>query len=407
MNFPKQSLLTRNLKAKVEYRSVTKALEEQRNDLVAEMEGLVSKAKEETRTFSDEENTRFEAIKGEITKIDKTLQAEEESRSFAATVVVKKPQSEKEERALKIEKEERAFVDFLRGNAEARATLSAGQQGVVIPLTIANRIIDTVKNMSPILSKATIWDVSGDLVVPSYDYTQHLPAGYYTELATLAGQAANFGSIKLGNTIVASLALISKSLINRTDVDIVPFIVNEVAKAIALFLEKELLNNANSSVGSGATKLGGLANAAAGLTLTGGTTMVIDSAELVKLQLLVPQVYQPNCAWIMHPQTLAYIQSLKATTGQFLMGNTLSQDGLYTLLGKPVFVSDQMPQMGVGVNEIFYGDYSGLHVKMTQGLQMQVLNERFADQYAVGIIAAIECDSAIVEPQKVAKYVGK
>jgi hypothetical protein len=67
--------------------------------------------------------------------------------------------------------------------------------------------------------------------------------------------------LNLSNTIVTSLALISKSLINRTDVDIVPFIVNEIAKAIAYFLEKELLNNANSSVGSGATKLGGLANA--------------------------------------------------------------------------------------------------------------------------------------------------
>jgi HK97 family phage major capsid protein len=65
-----------------------------------------------------------------------------------------------------------------------------------------------------------------------------------------------------------------------------------------------------------------------------------------------------------------------------------------------------MPQMGAGNKEIFYGDFSGLHVKMTQGLQMQVLNERFADQYAVGIVAVIECDSAIVESQKVAAFVG-
>jgi HK97 family phage major capsid protein len=89
------------------------------------------------------------------------------------------------------------------------------------------------------------------------------------------------------------------------------------------------------------------------------------------------------------------------------MGNTLSEGGLFTLLGKPVYVSDQMPQMGVSANEIFYGDFSGLHVKLTQGVQMQVLNERFADQYAVGVVAVVECDSAIVEPQKIAKYVGK
>jgi HK97 family phage major capsid protein len=369
------------------------------------METLVTKAKEETRAFSDDESKRFDEIKVEIAKIDKTLKAEEESRALGTVVTVKKPQTEEEKRALEIEKEERAFVDFVRGNSEARATLSAGQQGVVIPVSIANRIIDTVKNMSPIVAKATSWNVSGDLILPSYDYTQHLPAGYYTELATMTAQAANFGSIKLGNTIVTALGIISKSLINRTDLDIVPFIVNEIAKAIALFLEKELLNNANSSVGSGATKLGGLANAS--ISLTGATTLAIDSAELVKLQLKVPQVYQPNCNWIMNPDTLSYIQSLKSTTGQFLMGNNLSENGLYTILGKEVFVSDQMPVMGVGANEIFYGDLSGLHLKMTQGIQIQVLNERFADQYAIGVVAATECDSAIIEPQKIAKYVGK
>jgi HK97 family phage major capsid protein len=165
---------------KIEYRSVQKALVEQRNDLVTEMEGIVAKAKEETRTFSDEESSRFETIKAEITKIDKTLKAEEEARSLGTVVTVKKTQTEEEIRAEVITKEERAFVDYVKG-VDTRA-LNASGQGVVIPLTIANRIIDTVKNMSPILTKATIWDVSGDLIIPSYDYTQHVPAGYYTEL---------------------------------------------------------------------------------------------------------------------------------------------------------------------------------------------------------------------------------
>jgi hypothetical protein len=77
---------------KIEYRSVQKALVEQRNDLVTEMEGIVAKAKEETRTFSDEESSRFETIKAEITKIDKTLKAEEEARALGTVVTVKKPE---------------------------------------------------------------------------------------------------------------------------------------------------------------------------------------------------------------------------------------------------------------------------------------------------------------------------
>jgi HK97 family phage major capsid protein len=384
-----------------------KELIEKRNAMLDELDSILSKAKEEKRAFDETELKKVTDLKEEIRKIDESIKLEEEVRGLEKKEI-KKPEvrSAEEIRAEVITKEERAFVDFVRGlQTEQRATLSAGSQGVVIPQTIANRIIDQVKNLSPILSKATIWEVSGDLIVPSYDYTQHVPAGYYTELATLTAQAANFGSIKLGNTIIATLALISKSLVSRTDVDIVPFIVNEIAKAIAFFLEKELLNNANSSVGSGATKLGGLANATQ--VINGATTLVIDTAELVKMQLTLPQVFQGNAEWYMHPQTLAYIQSLKSTTGKFLMGNTLSEDGKYDLLGRPVNVSDNMPVIGVGANEIFYGDMTGLHIKITNGLQIQVLNERFADQYAIGVVAVIEADSCIVEQQKVVKYVGK
>jgi HK97 family phage major capsid protein len=374
--------------------------------MLDELDGILNTAKEEKRAFNEEELKKVADLKEEIRKIDESIKLEEEVRGLEK-VMVKTPEtrSAEEVRAEVITKEERAFVEYIKG-VDTRA-LSASGQGVVIPQTIANRIIDTVKNMSPILAKATIWDVSGDLIVPSYDYSAHLPAGYYTELQTISAQSANFGSIKLGNTIVASLALISKSLINRTDVDIVPFIVNEVAKAIALFLEKELLTNANGSVGNGATKLGGLANATQ--SLTGATTMVITPQELINTQLLVAQVYQADACWIMSPSTLGYIQGLTAGAGNnlLLMGNSLSEGGPFTLLGKPVFISDQMPNMGVGAKEIFYGDMSGLHVKLTQGVQMQVLNERFADQYAVGVVAVVECDSAIVEPRKIAVYVGK
>jgi HK97 family phage major capsid protein len=381
-----------------------KELIEKRNAMLDELDSILSKAKEEKRAFDETELKKVTDLKEEIRKIDESIKLEEEVRGLEKKEI-KKPEvrSAEEIRAEVITKEERAFVDYVKG-VDTRA-LSASGQGVVIPLTIANRIIDQVKNLSPILSMATTWDVSGDLIVPSYDYTQHVPAGYYTELATMTAQSANFGSVKLGNTIVASLALISKSLINRTDVDIVPFIVNEIAKAIAYFLEKELLVNANGSVGNGATKLGGLANATQ--IVNGATTLVIDTAELVKVQLTLPQAYQAGAAWIMHPQTLAYIQSLKSTTGKFLMGNALSEDGKYTLLGKPVYVSDNMAQIGVAANEIFYGDFSGLHIKLTQGVQMQVLNERFADQYAVGVVAVLEMDSCIVEQQKIVKYVGK
>ena len=64
-----------------EYRTIEnneKGLEEQRVDLLEEMNGLVEKAKAETRVLTEDETNRFNEIKGEIEKIDNTLKTIEE-----------------------------------------------------------------------------------------------------------------------------------------------------------------------------------------------------------------------------------------------------------------------------------------------------------------------------------------
>jgi uncharacterized coiled-coil DUF342 family protein len=57
-----------------------KTLIEKRNALLDEMDGIVNKAQQETRAFSEEENRRFEAIEAEIAGIDKTLAAAEKAK---------------------------------------------------------------------------------------------------------------------------------------------------------------------------------------------------------------------------------------------------------------------------------------------------------------------------------------
>jgi HK97 family phage major capsid protein len=377
-----------------------KTLIEKRNALLDEMDGIVNKASQETRAFSEEENARFEAIKAEIAGIDKTLAAAEESRKLEK-VIVKDPEqrSAEETRKLEIEKEERAFVEFVR---EGRATnLPQGTNGVVIPKTISNRIVDKVKNLSPILSKATIYEVEGALSIPVYDYTQHTTAYQGAEFTALTASAGTFTSVDLNGFVIGSLALISKKLVNNSQIDVLPFIINEISKSIANFLENELV------AGPG-TNMKGLAQNTN--TFLGATTLVITPQELINMKAKLPQVYQADAAWTMHPDTLAYLQGLTAGAGNnlLLFGNDLSRDGGLTLLGKPVYVSDNMPRYTtVSAKSIHFGDYSGLSVKITKGVEMQVLIEKYADQYAVGCVAWAEIDSNITEPQKLITYVSK
>ena len=73
----------------------------------------------------------------------------------------------------------------------------------------------------------------------------------------------------------------------------------------------------------------------------------------------------------------------------------------WTLLGRPIKITESMPKAEAGKVSIVYGDMSGLYVKIVEDMDIQVLTEKFADEHAIGVIAWLEMDSKIIEPQKI------
>jgi HK97 family phage major capsid protein len=369
----------------IEFRSMPTLLE-QRNNLLDEMDGIVNKAKAETRAFSEDESNRFEAIKKEIGQLDKTIAAEEEARSFEKKKT-KKPDGAEEQRAL----DEAKFLRFIRGEERA---LDVADNGGVIPTTIANKIIETVKELSPIYSMATVYNVGGDLVFPVYDEgTSSVTAAYSDDLTELTEGTGKFTTVKLQNFIVGSLAKVSKSLMNRSDFDLLSYVIRRVAIAISRFLERELV------VGT-AGKMTGLLSATNLLTAASATAITAD--ELIDLQMSIPEVYQPNACWHMHKSTFKAIRKLKDAEGRYLLNNDVNNGFGWSLLGKPVYITESMPTIATGAKVVCYCDPSGLYVKLAQNVEIQVLNEKFATQHAIGVVGYVEVDSKIVEPQKIA-----
>jgi HK97 family phage major capsid protein len=371
-----------------EYRTLPtneKGLTEKRTDLMLEMEEIINKSKTETRTLTEEENKRFGEIRTEVEGIDNNLKAIEEQRALQEKTPAKK-EAEKEQRVLDEEK----FLKFVRGEERA---LNVAANGGIIPTTIANKIIEKVKELSPIYAKATIYNVGGDLVFPIYDEeSSNVSATYVDDLQELTEGTGKFTTIKLENFIVGCLAKVSKSLMNRTDFDLVGFIVKKVAKAIAEFLEKELIKGTDG-------KMQGLNSTTNIVTAASATAVKVD--ELIDVQMTIPEVYQANACWIMHKDTLKYIRKLKDNDGNYILGTALNGFG-FTLLGKPVHFTESADKMVAGKLPIFYGDMSGLYVKLAQNVEIQVLMEKYATQHAIGVVGYVECDSKIVEKQKIA-----
>lgn len=387
------------LKQHIQYRAEDlKSLTEQRADLVQQMKDLTSTAETEKRAFSPDEDTQFDELDKKVKALDSTIEKLERARDLKLNVT----STEKHEELKQEEMEERAFAAYIRGEKlqeRADANLTAGDNGAVIPSSIAQKIIKKVYDICPIYQLATRYNVGGTLSIPYYDEeTQSIEMAYATEFTELESASGKFGSIELKGFLAGALSKVSKSLVNNSQFDIVSFVVTAMAEAISKWIEKELLHGT-------ADKVAGLSTVKQ--IVTAAASAAITADELIDLQETVSDAYQGNCIWIMNKKTRTALRKLKDNDGNYILNKDATARWGYTLFGKDVYTSDSMSEMAAEKTAIYYGDMSGLAVKLSEDVSIEVLREKFATQHAIGVVGWIEIDSKVENAQKIAKLVMK
>lgn len=373
-----------------------KEMIESRNAKVEKMEEIVNKAKAENRVVNEAEQNEFDSLEKEVKAIDKTLLMNETVANYGLKKV---PEVEKKEVSVE-DKEAKIFENMVRGikNAEETFTTKADGQ-VTIPTTIASRIIDKVIEISPIFRMADRYNIKGKITLPKYD-AEHssLTMAYADEGSDPTSGELKLTQIELTGYLGRALALVSNSLINNSAFDIVSFVVAKMAQAIALFIEGELLHGTNN-------KIEGLRGISSDMIVTTGTANTVDVDDLMDLQDKVIDNYQAGSVWIMNRETRNALRKLKDNEGDYLLNRDLTAKWGYTLLGKDVYCSDAVDKIAGGKTVIYYGDFSGLAVKTSEDINMQVLRELYAPQHLTGVLAFVEMDAKVADTQKIAKLV--
>lgn len=373
-----------------------KKLMEQRAALQAELQKLIDTAQSEERAMSEDESNKFDELEGKIKAIDATIKAEERARSLSLNVNSNEHHEElrAEERAAA---EEEVFGNYIRGiisENRAGVNMTTGDNGAVIPTSIANKIIKKVYDICPIYQMADRYNVAGTLTIPSYDEsTSAITMAYATEFEELESKSGKFASIELKGFLAGALTKVSKSLINNSSFDIVNFVVNQMAENIARWIEGECLNGTSDKV-DGISKATQVVTAAAATAITGD--------ELIDLQEQVPDAYQTSCIWIMNKATRSAIRKLKNSDGDYLLQKDATARWGYKLFGADVYCSDNIDKMAASKTAVVYGDMSGLAVKVSEDINIEVLREKYATQHAVGVVGWIEIDAKIENQQKIA-----
>lgn len=376
-----------------------KKLTEQRAKIQKEMQDMVDAADAEERTLNSAEAEDFEKKEQALKDIDASIRA-----LHAVRDLEEDPEPETRDQAQSTEEdvEKRdieSFDAYIRGDLEERAAtnMTKTDNGAVIPTSIANKIITKVVDLCPIYHDADRYNVGGTLTIPYYDEsTKDIKMEYADEFTDGESTTGKFASISLTGYLARAITDVSKSLINNSSFNVVDFVVDRMALSIARFIEKELLFGTTD-------KVNGLSGVTQSVTAAG--TTVITSDEIIDLQESVSDVYQANAYFVMNKKTRTAIRKLKDGQGNYLLNKDATSRWGYTLFGKDVYTSANMPEMAAGATAIYYGDYKGLAVKVSEDINIDVLRETKARQHVVEVLGFVELDAKVQNAEMIAKLV--
>ena len=394
-----------------------KAQIEKKNDLIKKAESIVNLAETEKRELTDAEAQELAEIRDDVKKIKDMLEMMGElddaracggklEKKEDAKTDLEECEAKPDEKARELA-EKRSFEAYIRGQVlNTRDTnLTESANGAVIPVTIAKKIIAKVYDICPILEKSTKYSLKGDLEIPYYDEnTTAITVAWAEEFVDLTSSVGNFTSITLKDYLAGALTLISRKLINNSEFDLVAFIIDRMALAIARFIEGACLNGGNPDATSHVNQVKGLAGSVT-QTVLAGSTSAITADKVIELKDSVKDVFQNDAMFIMSRNTRTALRLLKDDVGRYLLQDDITSPFGSTLLGKPVYVSDNMPEIASAVNAIYYGDMKGLATKFSEDMNIQVLREKYATQHAVGVVGWVSFDAKVENAQAISALV--
>lgn len=380
-----------------------KALNEKKASLQKEMRAMSETITKETRAMSDEETQKWDALKSEIAGITRTVDEIQQMRELEENGEEQEEQGEPAETTAQTEaREARAFANHLRAiidtkEKRADSNLTFGANGSVVPKTIANKIVAKVYDISPVVEKATKYVTKGSLEIPVYGANSgaDITVAYQDEFTELEAKIGKFTSVELQGFLAGALVKLSNSLINNTDVDLVNFAVERIAYEVARFMEGEILNGT-------AGKIAGITTLDTAQVVETAVASVVSADDLIRVKNRVKQAFRKGSIWIMSTDSLSDIETLKDANDRYLFNVDPTGEFDGKLLGYPVYVSDAMADAADGENALYFGDFSGVALKWTEQLEIQVLREKYATQHATGVVAWLEADSKVENHQKLA-----
>jgi HK97 family phage major capsid protein len=259
--------------------------------------------------------------------------------------------------------------------------------GYLVPEGYSNELIAALKDMS-ILRRAgaRVITVTGtdSFNVPTLSHStaavKTSEEGAYSEVEPTVGEVT-FVPMKLTKLVKVSEELLMDSRIDLMRQVLMPDFEQAFAAAENTYFV--------SGSGSGSSEPQGITVGASDSGVTTATASTISADNIIDTYHALGYLYRQNAVWLMNDTTIKAIRKLKETT----TGNYLWQPGLTagqpdTIMGRPVYTLNTMPELGTEDNKvIIFGDLSYYWIVDFGSESVRRLDELYSGNGQVGFRA--------------------
>lgn len=400
-------------------------LRQKRAALVKQARELLDKAESENRALTGEEEQQYERIMADVDRLGKEIEYEERLQGIEMQLenrgryIVPDPQVQpgvqpeaRNKRAVQ-EYRDAFWAALSRGtnaltadqynllmDPEVRAlaigTDAAG--GYLVPDEFERMLIQKLESMNVIRGLATVITTSsGTREIPvEADYGT---AQWLGESATYTESDATFSQVTLSAYKLGTIVKVSEELLNDSAFNIEQYVSSALARRFGNAEEQAFITGDGNGKPTGIVQ--GATQGKVGAT---GQTTSVTADDILDLYHALKRPYRSAAVWLLHDSTALAVRKLKDTTGNYIWQPGLQAGQPDRLLGRPVVLSDYMPQMAANAKSILFGDFSYYWVADRVGRVMQRLNEIYAVNGQVGFRMFERVDGKLILPEAVVYY---
>ena len=218
------------------------------------------------------------------------------------------------------------------------------------------------------------------------DYAQFIPEGRDIPITR---PDKEFRSLSVGNHKLAVFYKLPIEFVHDSGFSAEDYIAKRMAKNVSNAENRAFL------LGDGVIEPTGLLNDDGGAEV-GVISDVLSYDSIVDLFFSVKPEHRKKAVWIMNDKTALALRKLKDESG-FPLWNGNND----TILGKPVYICNEMPDADAGEKCILFGDFSYYWIIDRNPVCLKILQELFAIRGQIGYIGTEFIDGKLIRSEAV------